>query len=279
MVVKRIVFGMGLCLLALAVLGAGCGRGESSGKGGDGNGRPTTPSPQAARARAFLEELLSWAPTNGLNNLSANHPIETGRLERVRRRLFGLEDVMLSVPDKAERIVLLRDSANRILDGVIARTNEWEEFDYHLSSCIMLDASASAIWRTSGDGDLVLSLWAHQRRAYAEACERCQAECLALKKENQRLSLESYRQALKSATLRRSDLTEADLAIRKECERLPYVHKRWNLADQLSGWYSHWDVGEPGRRLDGGRLYERFKSLTPEQLKEIEDRVRATDKE
>lgn len=234
---------------------------------------PMPPSLQATRARESLAELLSWAPTNKLNHLSITHPIATNRLECVRRKLFGLEDVLLSIPNKAERITLLHDSANRILDGVIVRTSEWEECDYYLSSRVMLDAIANAMWKTTGNGDEILSLWAHQRRVYTAAYERCSEEQRAIKEEYRRLYPKLLTLELRLHKVRLSELTEEELALRDMWQRrYPYISDRNRVLEWLLDYYPRWDIGELGRKLDGGKLYERFKSLTAAQLKEIEDR-------
>ena len=234
---------------------------------------PMPLSLQATRARESLAELLSWAPTNKLNHLSVTHPIATNRLERVRRKLFGLEDVLLSISNKVERIALLHYSANRILDGVVVRTREWEECDYYLSSRIMLDAIANAMWKTTGNGNEILSLWVRQRRVYTAAYERCREEQRSIKEEYRRLYPKHLKLLARVVSVRLSELTEEELAFRDMWRRwYPYISDRNRVLEWLLGYYPRWDVGGLGRKLDGGKLYERFKSLTPEQLKEIEDR-------
>lgn len=69
-------------------------------------------------------------------------------------------------------------------------------------------------------------------------------------------------------------LTKEDIADREAWKnRYPYLQKRSRILGDLLDCYSRWDVGERGRSLDGGRLYEKFKSLTPEELAEIETRA------
>lgn len=186
----------------------------------------------------------------------------------------------MAVANRGERVELIRESRNRILDGIVARTNGWDECDYFRSSSIMLDIVADATWKTTGDGDAVVSIWARQRRRYMASGERCQAELVALKKEKEILTLEVYKQTKKSFTVRERDLTKEDIAIRKECkEKIPMVAERLLVLARLLGLYSNWDVGERGRKIEGGRLYERFKALSPEELKRFESDIGMEDKD
>ena len=167
------------------------------------------------------------------------------------------------------------DSQINMLSGTVGK-----ELDFYRSSCLMLDALAVVGWATTHDRELVLAIWSSQQRRYREAYERCVGEERDIKSEYQHFYPKLCELNLRMAKVRRSELKSEEVAFGNWWnERNAFWQKRGLVLWHLIRMYPDWDVGEHGRKLDGGRLYERFKSLTPEQLKEIEDRVRARDKE
>ena len=270
MVKKKILYNGILILFAATLLSLA---GYFTGGLQNDEGRTGKVSPQADKVRCALDNFLLSTPTSGVWETYV--PEWTNRFENVRRDIQGVQDALFAVPDGQARFSLLREAADRILDGVVARTNGWEELDYYRGTRLMLDTLAAVGWEMTRDGDFALALWSRQRRRYEEAHGRCVKEEQDIKSEYRRNRPKVRHLMMRMAMVRATELTKEEVAFREWwSERVAYWEKRGYVLERLLAGYSHWDVGEHGRKLDGGRLYERFKSLTPEQLREIENRVR-----
>ena len=267
----------GYTLTAVSLIG--CGREGASCDLGAKSKESGRTAGQITAVYAALDEFMASAPTNGLRHYFQDHRW-TNHIVCVRRRLRKINADIDAVPSLQERIKVLGRYESRILGGIVVRPREFEEVDFYESSRTMLDLLSETLWKATRDDDRVLALWAHQRRVYKAAYERCREEQHASKEEYRRLYPKFLTLQVRLSKVSLSELTEEELAFRDMWDRrYPYLSDRNRVLERLLGFYPHWDVGEVGRRLDGGRLYARFKSLTPEQLKEIEDRVRDRDKE
>ena len=266
----------GIVLIAATMIG--CGRDETPVDLGT-KFKESVSTGQVVAVCAALDDFMTFAPTNDLDRGFPN-PSWTNRLADVKKYLHKINAGFEAVSCTRERVNLLCKYENRILNGVVARTKGFEEEHFYESSCAMLDLMSETLWKTTWDADRVLALWAHQRRVYTAADGRCREEQCAIKEEYRCLYPKHLTLLSRLSSVRLSELTEEELVFRDMWnQRVPYLSERNRALERLLKQYPNWDVGEHGRQLDGGRLYERFKSLTPEQLKEIEDRVRTRDKE
>ena len=263
----------GSALLAVALIG--CGRKEEAADL-DTKPKESECSGQINAVYTALDEFMASAPTNGLRNWCCD-PRWTNHIVCVQKWFRKINADIEAVPSLRERLKALGRYESRILGGVVARPREFEEVDFYVSSREMLDLLSKTLWEATRDDDRVLALWAHQRRVYTAAYERCREEQRAIKEEYRRLYPKFLTLQARLATVRISELTEEELAFSDMWQRrYPYFSERNRVLGWLLGFYPHWNVGELGCKLDGGRLYERFKSLTPEQLKVIEDKARGT---
>jgi len=247
---------VGLFLAAAALVG--CDVRPSTGRDVPNQPLRTGCAAKGEPVRIRLDNLLEWSYTNGFSRC----PSDASRPDLIKGRLLEVEEVLSSVPDRTERIALMGEFSDRILDGIGVRTNGWEELDYYLSSCVLLDVLGEMMWKTTGDGEGVLALWTRQRNRYRGAADNCRKEACDIKGEISRLAREVDRQNLKLFTARTKALTPGDLAAQKECgEKLPSLRRRLEQVERLSDWYLGWDVGERGRGIGEGGLYRRFSGL------------------
>ena len=242
-----------MSLLAVLLLG-GCGGDELS--------------REAVSAMDVFERLLQQAATTDTEYMFAYEK----RFTEVRHTYGRVYEVLMAIPGKRERMRVVTRMDERLQESIVARPSSFKELGFHIRSRIMFDAIIKATWDTTGDEHRIFALWERRRRKCNMAAERCVMEKEVLKKEYWRLWEISMTVAARLAKVKTQELTDEEMAMKKEFEeKEPKIMERLRGLDFLPSEYRT-VIGDDGKELAGGKLYERFQKLSARELEKLLER-------
>ncbi len=219
-----------------------------------------------------LEEvrgIVDWMPFCGLlDKACCPYNSYTNYCGEVSKRCQFTGLRVLAVPDEEARSKLCDAIEKIVFASMSVHRRGIEEKNYFAASCIMLDAFSRALWEATGDPKRVIGLWRRQHCKYSEIADLRREEISALRKESKQLLDEVQRQRSKENTsgvpfykLPQSEKNK----INEQSIRLRDISIRLYDLVEITRFYDSWSVGEQGRTLDGGKIYQMYLDEKPEQ--------------
>ena len=219
-----------------------------------------------------LEEvrgIVDWMPSCGLvDKACCPYTTYTNYCEEVSKRCQFAGLRVLAVPDEEARLKLCDAIEKIVFASMSVHRRGIEEKNYFAASCIMLDAFSRALWEATGDPKRVIGLWRRQHCKYSEIADLRREEISALRKESKQLLDEVQRQRSKENTsgVPFSKLPQSEKnKFNEQSIRLRGISIRLYDLVEITRFYDSWSVGEQGRTLDGGKIYQMYLDEKPEQ--------------